>query len=238
MVMMAVDPWFAYWNHQVLESLFRLIPHSQTVDDRFGDLISNPLWGTWMFAAFFFRVWAIEDEKQSLRRGLLFEAVLAVSAAFLVTILIRPFVSWPAPVLNPGFQQLFPPHLWGEGRWNCFPSHSTLVYFTVAAGFWWLNRCLSVCLSVFALAVISLPRVYLGGHYPIDVLFSCVLGVCTLAVVRRWHLPPAISRWLVSKGKGTAVRDCLLFLWVFELGEGFRGTEFVAATLRRLVRAL
>lgn len=235
---MAVDPWFAAWNHRVLETLFRLIPHSQTADDRFGDLISNPFWGTWIFAVFFFRAWAIDDEKQSFRRNLLFETVLAVTVAFVVTILIRPFERWPAPVLSPAFQPLFPRYLWGEGMWNCFPSHSTLVYFTVAAGFWWLNRGLGVCLSLFALAVVSLPRVYLGGHYPVDVLFSCILGVGILGVARRWHLPAAISCWLVRKGKGTVVRDCLLFLWVFELGEGFRGTEFMAAALRRLLSGL
>jgi membrane-associated phospholipid phosphatase len=233
--MIAVEPWFAHWNHRVLEALFRVFPHSQTADDRFEDLISNPFWGTWIFAVVFFRVWAIEDERQSVRRSVLFQTMIAISVAFLVTVAIRPFVSWPAPVLNPAFQGLFPRYLWGEGRWNCFPSHSTLAYLTVAAGFWWLNRGLGVCLSLFALAAVSLPRVFLGGHYPIDVLFSCVLGLCALIVVHRWPLPSATISWLVRRGSGTAVRDCLLFLWVFELGEGFRGTEFIAATVRRLL---
>jgi membrane-associated phospholipid phosphatase len=238
MLMIAVDPWFAHQNHRMLEALFRLVPHSQTIDDRFDDLISNPFWGTWIFAVVFFRVWAIDDEQQRLRRNLLLQTMVAISASFLVTVAVRPFVSWPAPVLNSTFQGLFPHYLWGQGRWNCFPSHSTLAYFTVAAGFWWWDRALGVCLSLFALAVVSLPRVYLGGHYPIDVVFSCVLGVCALVVVRRRNLPPAISSWLIRKGKNTALRDCLFFLWVFELGEGFRGTEFIAAAVRRLVSGL
>jgi membrane-associated phospholipid phosphatase len=238
MLMIAVDPWFSHWNHRVLETLFRFIPHSQNADDRFEDLISNPFWGTWFFAVVFFRVWTIDDERQRTRRSMLFQTMVAIGVSFLVTVAIRPFVSWAAPVLNPSFQPLFPRYLWGEGRWNCFPSHSTLAYFTVAAGFWWLNRGLGVCLSLFALAVVSLPRIYLGGHYPIDVLFSCVLGTCALVAVRRWHLPQPISSWLIRKGKGTVVRDCFFFLWVFELGEGFRGTEFIAAAARRLLSGL
>ncbi len=233
--MMTVDPWFSHWNHQLLEVLFRYIPHTQTTDDRFDDLISNPFFGTWIFAAFFYRFWAIDDEQQEHRRGSLFKTVVAISIAFFVTALLRPFISWPAPVLNTKFQPLFPEYLWGRGRWNCFPSHSTLAYFTIAAGLWSLNRSVSVCLSAFALAAVSLPRVYLGGHYPIDVLFSCVLSLCTLIILSRWQSPPAISLWLVRRGKGTAIRDWLLFLWVFELGEGFRGTEFVVAAIRKMM---
>jgi PAP2 superfamily protein len=101
-----------------------------------------------------------------------------------------------------------------------------------------LNRGLSVGLSLFALAVVSLPRVYLGGHYPIDILFSCALSICALVLASRWQALPAISQWLVRRGKGTAVRDWLMFLWVFELGEGFRGTEFMAAAVRRLIHEL
>ena len=229
------DPWFSHWNHVVLEGLFRCIPHSQTTDDRFGDLISTPLLGTWIFAAFFFRFWMIDDELQTQRRRGLFRTVVAIGIAFFVTAAIRPFISWPAPVLNPRFQSLFPGYLWGQGRWNCFPSHSTLAYFMVAAGFWSLNRGLSVSLSLLALGIVSLPRVFLGGHYPIDILFSCVLGIGTLAVVGRWRESRTIQGWLIRRGRGTAIRDWLLFLWVFELGGGFRGTEFLVAAVRRLL---
>jgi undecaprenyl-diphosphatase len=233
---MIADPWFSHWNHQVLEALFRFVPHDQATDDAFDLLISNPLWGTWFFAAFFFWFWAIDDEQQRRRRQCLFSIVVAIAGAFLVTVAIRPWISWPAPLLNPQFQSLFPAYRWGGGTTNCFPSHSTLAYFTVAAGFWPLKRGLSVGLSILALACVSLPRVYLGGHYPVDVLFSCVLGILALVAASRWEIPPSISRWLVKRGPGTAIRDWLFFLWVFELGEGFRGVEFVAGFVHHLQR--
>jgi membrane-associated phospholipid phosphatase len=235
---MIANPWFAHWNHRVLEMLFRIIPHTQNSDDRFGDLIANPFWSTWIFAAVFYRLWAIDDDRQLLRRTRLFAILTAIAVTFLVTLALRPLIGWPAPALNPRFQPLFPRYLWGQGTWNCFPSHSTLAYFTVTAGFWSLNRRLSAVLSVLALVVVSLPRVYLGGHYPVDVLFSCALSICMLVAISRWLIPPAVTQWLVRRGPGTAIRDCLLFLWVFELGEGFRGTEFLAAALRRLLIAL
>lgn len=233
---MTADPWFAHWNHLVLEALFRSIPHrSRTVD--FADfLISNPFLGTWFFAAFFYSLWIKDDEHREWRRRSLFRILVAVGGAFLVTAALRPWIKWPAPVLNPSFRTLFPSYLWGEGTWNCFPSHSTLCYFTVGAGFWPMRRRLSIALCLLALACVSLPRIYLGGHYPIDVLFSCTLGIIALLVAFRCKIPSVVSRWLMFQGPGTALRDWLFFLWVFELGEGFRGTEMIVGTVHHFLR--
>lgn len=233
-VTFSAHPWFAPWNHQLLEALFRYIPQSEINDDRFETLIQNPILGTWIFAAVFYWLWSKDDEQLSARRLCLFRTLVAIGIAFLLTGVIRPWVDWPAPVLNPGFQPLFPHYLWGNGSWNCFPSHSTLAYFTLAAGLWPLKRVLSVSLCVLALAFVSLPRVYVGGHYPIDVLFSCVLGILVLLGVWRWPVPASVSNWLMKRGPRTTLRDWMFFLWTFEVGEGFRGAEFLAAFARQL----
>ena len=231
------DPWFSHWNYILLKALFRAIPHTPGTDDWFDFVITCPFLGTWFFAVVFYLLWARDDEKLLRRRSYLLQSVLAVGAAFLFTAVIRPWIRWPAPVLNPAFQPLFPPYLWGSGTKNCFPSHSTLAYFTVTMGLWRLNRGLSVLLSLLVLACVSTPRMYLGGHYPIDVIFSCALGLCTLLCVWRWHVPNGISTWLIRKGSGTTVRDCLFFLWTFELGEGFRGAELVSGAVHHFFRS-
>ena len=228
------DPWFAQWNYELLDGLFHLLPYSASREDWFQFLINNPLVCTWFFAVLFYRFWAIDDEHQWARRVCLFRIVVAVSAAALVTAAIRPWIGWPAPLRNPAFHALFPSYMWGSGSRNCFPSHSTLAYFTVAAGFWPLGRRISVFMSLFALAGVSLPRVYLVGHYPVDVLFSCGLGIGALVAVHRWQPPTAISCRLLRRGPGTAIRDWLMFLWVFELGDGFRGIEFMIGLVHGL----
>jgi membrane-associated phospholipid phosphatase len=227
-------PWFSDWNHRLLEALFRFLPHTASREDWFEFWIANPLIGTWFFAAFFYSLWSIDDEQQLRRREILFRALVAIAVACLLTLAIRPWIKWPSPLRDPAFQGLFPRYFWGGGSMNCFPSHSTLVYFTVAAGFWPLRRSLSVALALFALISVSLTRIYLGGHYPVDVLFSIVLGLGSLAAVSQWRIPASVSRWLTQRGLGTTVRDWLLFLWIFELGEGFRGTEFMVGLVHAM----
>jgi membrane-associated phospholipid phosphatase len=231
------NPWLSHWNYALLKALFRLIPHSPSRDDWFGLLITYPFLGTWFFAIVFYLLWARDDEQQLQRRSYLLRTVLAVAAAFLFTGLIRPWIRWPAPALNPAFQPLFPGYLWGSGTWNCFPSHSTLAYFTGTLGLWRLNRVLSVALSLLVLVCVSTPRMYLGGHYPIDIVFSCALGFCALLCTWPWPIPDRVAKWLIRRGSGTAVRDGLWFLWTFELGQGFRGAEFISGAVRRLFRS-
>jgi membrane-associated phospholipid phosphatase len=233
---MAYEPWFVDWNYHVMEVLFHHIPHRAITDGSFDFLISTPLLSTWIIAAFFYRFWTKDDDQKNWRRGYLLTSVTAFALAVTITVVIRPWIHWPAPALNPTFQALFPEDLRGEGSKNCFPSHSTLTYFTMAAGFWPLHRRLSAGLSVLVLLLVSLPRVYVGGHYPIDVLFSCVLGVLALVAMWRWPLPATWSNWLVKSESTTNIRDWVFFLWVFELGEQFRSLELLAGAARRLSR--
>jgi membrane-associated phospholipid phosphatase len=230
---MAAAPWFSSWNYDVLQTLVTLLPHNRITDDCCQALLLNPLLSSWLFAACFYRYWIKDDEKKTWRQCHLLSAVVAFGFGGLITLIVRPWIHWPAPVLNPQFQSLFPRYLWGEGNDNCFPSHSTLAYFTIAGGFWPLNRRLSLWLSVLTLLLISLPRVYAGGHYPIDVIFSCFLAIVTLVAV--WHLPVLCNalQWRSNGKLGATFQDFMFFLWVFELGEGFRSLEFLVNAARR-----
>jgi len=167
------------------------------------------------------------------RRGRLFQIVVAFGIAMLITLVIRPWIAWPAPVLNPRFRGLYPNYFWSNGNFDSFPSHATLAYFMMAAGLWPLSRRASLWLVVAVLMLVSIPRIYVGGHYPIDVLASLVLVIAILALIWHWHVPASIGCWLVQNGPGALVRELLLILWVFELGEGFRGSTGILTLIKQ-----
>jgi len=235
MIIASNQPWFSDWNYGLLTWLSRYLPHSNTTDDLAVFLIFNPIISSWIFAACFYLLWTKNDDQQVRRRQYLIASFIAFCISCLVTLVVRPWIHWPAPVVNGHFRHLFPSYFWAYGNYNSFPSHSTLAYFGVAVGLWPLNRRLSTFLAGFVLLFISLPRVYAGGHYPIDVLFSCVLAIVTLLAVWRWAPIEGLqSRWLNDQKSFREVPNLLFFLWLFELGEGFRGLEFLAGVGRRL----
>jgi hypothetical protein len=172
-------------------------------------------------------MWAKNDEDKKRRRTDLFKTTLAIALAVLVTLVFRPWISWPAPARSVAFRELFPRYLWGEGTSNSFPSHSTLAYFTLSLGIWPVVRTAALGLTLWTLTFVSFPRVYLGGHYPIDVLASMALGSLVLVSIWKWSVPPIVGNWLTEDGLPAKIRNVFLCLWIIELGEGFRATEYL-----------
>ena len=67
---------------------------------------------------------------------------------------------------------------------SSFPSNSAAVAFAIAAGVWCINRRLGVALFVAA-AVYGFSRVYVGVHYPADILGGVVIALIVTALTLR-----------------------------------------------------
>lgn len=228
-------PWFPAWNYHVLQKLFAALPHYSRSDRYLEFLVHYPLPSTWIFPLVFVLIWRRNDERRAERRLYLIKSLVAVAIAVLVSLVFRPLICWPAPARSLAFRTLFPRYLWGEGASNSFPSHSTLAYFIVSAGLWPVAPKVSTGLMLWTFALISLPRMYLGGHYPIDVIASVILGVAVLASIWQWNPTPAVRAWSVCEGKEARIRNLVLGLWVLELADGFRGAEFLFNIAQRLM---
>lgn len=78
-----------------------------------------------------------------------------------------------------------------------FPSDHTTLAFAVAATLWHLDRRWGIGLVLFGLAV-AVARVYIGAHYPTDVIGGAVLGtlvaLALTALARRPRVEGAVER--------------------------------------------
>jgi undecaprenyl-diphosphatase len=80
-------------------------------------------------------------------------------------------------------------------HWNCFPSDHAALFFAFATLVWTNDRRLGV-MAFFWAAIMSATRIYLGYHYPTDVLGGAVLGSCLLVISQRLSFPKWFSRIL------------------------------------------
>jgi membrane-associated phospholipid phosphatase len=230
------QPWFPAWNHELLVQLYRVWPFSHLRVATAEIFILNPWMSTLPFALVYYLSWNGMRDEVTKRKQRLLEIPLTCVVAVAVTAVMRPWVAWPSPSHAPDFQSLYPAYLWAYGNENCFPSHSTLICLIVALGLFPLHRKIGALLVAFVFIGLSLPRIYVGGHYPIDVAASVVLAiVCYFAVRALGSLPrvQAVLSWAASRGVWS---ECAVFLWSFELGDGFRGTLMAVKALRQLAR--
>ena len=87
-----------------------------------------------------------------------------------------------------------------------FPSDHAMMAGAVAAGVWLVNRRLGVIAAIAAVAM-ALARVYVGAHYPQDVVAGLALGA-TLSVSGYLVARPVLSR-LVERAARTRLRPLI-----------------------------
>ncbi len=68
--------------------------------------------------------------------------------------------------------------------WSSFPSDHAALFFALATGIYLVSRRMGWLVYLYTAVVIALPRVYLGIHYPSDILAGALLGVVAASTVR------------------------------------------------------
>jgi membrane-associated phospholipid phosphatase len=219
------QPWFAPWNFDCLRLLFTLLPHTSRGVNLADFLQENHLVATWIFGAVSYVYWSRQNDHTSQRRVQLLRIVAAFVLAMIMAALLDLKVHWAAPARTAGFQSLFPPYLWGYGTSNSFPSHSTLAYLIVSIGLLRLNKAVGLLLVPYTLLFITLPRVYVGGHYPIDVVASILLSLLALSLIDLLLSDSRVITYFERASAAGQVSDVMFFLWLYEVAEGFRSAE-------------
>lgn len=120
-----------------------------------------------------------------LRKHTAFVAFYAAVVGYLLNIAIgfiffraRPFVTLPDSHLL----------VWKEATEKSFPSDHATVAFAIAFAVYLVNRQWGIVFLVAALLV-GLGRIFVGVHYPSDVLTGAVMGII-LANIADYHVRP------------------------------------------------
>jgi undecaprenyl-diphosphatase len=83
--------------------------------------------------------------------------------------------------------------------WSSFPSDHAVLFFTIATGIFFVSRPLGGLALAWVASVICFPRLYLGLHWPTDILAGAALGVSIAQIAgipafREW-VRQVTSRW-------------------------------------------
>ena len=151
-----------------------------------GILLMTLLWYRWF-----------RDPRDKSRIRLFCGTVVGVLAGILSRVLqhILPFHT--RPLYNQNLKLLFPYGI-APGplsRWNSFPSDHACIYFALATVVYLSNKRLGL-LAYLCAFITSSPRVYLGIHYPSDVLGGAILGILIVAVGHKIPWPRSFYRIL------------------------------------------
>jgi undecaprenyl-diphosphatase len=143
-------------------------------------------------------LWFREDRPTNRRtREILVASVFAAFFSVCLAIALAPFFpSYVRPIQTGAAAPLgFAP---GDHSHPSFPSHHTMVAFVLVAGLLVSSRLIGMAAALYVLAFIGTPLVYLGAHYPVDILGGAVLGLAVGAcfnvpLIRRVIAAPVVA---------------------------------------------
>ena len=196
-----------------------------------GGLITSLIWWAW------FRPSAnkVQDrEYLSYGIGACFLAVLLARAlADLLPFRERPFFN---PQLH--FQMPYYPLEERMINWSSFPSDHAALFFALATCIFLVSRGAGILAFCHAFFVVSLPRVYVGLHYPTDILAGAAIGVvvaspAAIVTVRTSVTRPAM-RWL-ERYPGTFY--AFLFLLTFLIAVVFDPVRKIGLIFFKILEA-
>jgi undecaprenyl-diphosphatase len=219
---------FDVWFVKALASLLGRFPlFDQGVQTA---VVHHVLGGFW-YALVVYLLWlhgtAQRDDKVRLR---MLATMVGSIVAVLLTVPASATIHWAPPILDPTLSHLYPSYIYSDSDPNSFPSRGATLYAAVTAGVFSLDRVRGSLLWLGIVFLVGLPRIYVGGHYPTDILAGIVLGLAGYGFARYIlesrllaRLVPAIRKtgWL------DGILEVFVFVWILQIATEFRDVIWI-----------
>lgn len=187
----------------IIHAMNSLVGRSALFDKAVAFLMGNSI-STALLLAVFWACWFRPADKAAMQRtrehllgtlwagiaGILIARTLALELPFRLRPRFDPSIHFVMPDLSDSADIM---------EWSAFPSDHAVMYFALSVGLCFVSRKLGLLATLYVACTICFPRVYLGYHYPTDILVGMVIGsLCAygfnLTAARRWLAAPVL-RW-------------------------------------------
>ncbi|MFZ1973236.1 MAG: phosphatase PAP2 family protein [Candidatus Acidiferrales bacterium] len=142
---------------------------------------SNELIKGGVITALIWWAWFRPGENKTRDHEYLFYGILASFVAVLAARALADFLPFrDRPFANPALHFQLPYHVDFLDHmidWSSFPSDHAAMFFALATSIFFVSRGAGILALLHAIFVVSLPRVYMGMHYPTDILAGAAIGV-------------------------------------------------------------
>ena len=197
------------------------------------------LGGLWYSAAMFvFWVQAArrDDGQKRLR---IITTIVGSAITILLAFLAGVIFNWPPPIHNPELAHFFPPYIDQNPNASSFPSMSTALYGSVAAGMYSIHKTTGLFLWVALPLLVSLPRMYVGGHWFSDIVAGLAFALIGFGLARYLLETPVLARLetaLASHRSWVVIADFFVFIWILEVAVEFREAVWLVNAYRILTQ--
>ena len=141
------------------------------------------------------------------------------------------------PMHDPDLGAVLPIGAWvgSLDGWSSMPSDHAVLFVAMAVGMYFVHRWVGTIVIAHALVIVGLPRIFMGYHYPSDIVVGSLVGAAVAVLGMRWMTA------LVSRTRFTMwVREAghivypLMFVMTFQIASMFDSARDAMGALVRL----
>ena len=216
--------------------------HSWLLDKGMGFVSHNNLFKGGIFTMLLWWAWFKQEKRPSHHRAqiisTLLSGVVAIAVARALALLL-PFRVRPLQEASVHFVLPYGrmPD-WFEG-WSSFPSDHAVLFFTLATGLFLLHRTIGIFALVYSLVFIAAPRVYVGIHYPTDILAGALIGIVIALLGNHYLVKNKHIRSLVTL---SYVKPELFypvfFLFTYQIADLFDSSRELVRGMFKLIQGM
>lgn len=120
-------------------------------------------------------------------------------------------------------------------HWSSFPSDHAALFFALSISILFVSRGAGIFTLVYSFLVVCLPRIYLGFHYPTDILGGALIGIGLAHLAKITFVRARVALhamgWLE---KYPGVFYSFFFLVTFQIAITFDSVRDIARTLLKI----
>jgi undecaprenyl-diphosphatase len=181
----------------IIHFLNQFAHRSWTFDNAVILFSANPLIKGGVIMALFWWAWFHEDKGRTQKREFLLYGIVGCILALIVARTLAytlPFRE--RPLRNSALYFRMPYEMNDRVllHWSSFPSDHAVLFFTLAASIFIVSRRASIFALCYIFFIICLPRVYLGIHYPTDILAGALIGIAIASLSKIAALRYSLTR--------------------------------------------
>lgn len=204
----------------IISFLNQFAHRSHSLDYFITVIATNTLAKGGVIASLIWWAWFRPGENKTRDREYLFYGILASFLSVLVARALADVLPFRVrPIHNAALHFQIPYHVNLANDvidWSSFPSDHAALFFALATSIFFVSRGAGILALIHALFAVSLSRIYMGMHYPTDVLAGAAIGVgfassAKIGAVRTFSTRWAM--WWLDKSPGTFY--AFLFLLTF-----------------------
>jgi undecaprenyl-diphosphatase len=139
-----------------------------------------------------------ELQLQLNRKGIFNTMLYTFVGLFITRVSVHLFPFRPRPFLNTDLGLFIPENLniLAFSHESSFPSDHATLFMALSYGIWKTNTKVGLFAFIYSVIFILVPRMYLGLHYPSDILIGSLIGIVCVELGFRFNLSKKLDKYL------------------------------------------